>query len=334
MSVVGIDFGYQSTLVAAPRAGGIDVLLNDYSQRKTASMVCFGEKQREIGEAAKAKSVMKVNTTITNFKHLIGRRFNDPTVQEELKRVKFKTCEAEDGGIAVTVQFLGEARTLSVTQVLGMLLTKIKKIAEEQLNNKVSDCVVAVPVFFNDRQRHAMLTAIKIADLNCLRLFNETTAVALSYGIYKLDLPAPTEKARRVVFCDLGHSALQLSCSEFCQGKLTVLATAFDTTVGGRAFDEAIMAKFCAEFLTKYKKDVAADKKASGKLELECEKLKQTMSSISTSVPLNIECLIDEIDVAGRVERSEMETLCAGILTRIEDCCKNLISEMKKQKGW
>lgn len=332
MSVIGIDFGYQTTLIAAPRGGGIDVLLNDYSQRKTASMVCFGDKQREIGESAKAKAVMKTTTTITNFKHLIGRRFDDPSVQDELKRCKFQTCPSDDGGISIVTKFLGETRTLTVTQILGMLLTKIKKIAEEQLKNKVSDCVVAVPIFFNDRQRCAVLTAIKIADLNCLRLFNETTAVALSYGIYKLDLPTPTEKARRVVFADLGHSSLQLSCSEFCQGKLTVLATAYDLGVGGRSFDEVLLDKFCDEILAKYKKDVRKDPKALGKLELECEKLKQTMSSISTSVPLNIECLIDEIDVSGRVDRAEFELLSAGIFARIEDCCKNLIDQMKRLK--
>lgn len=332
MSVIGIDFGYQSTLVAAPRAGGIDVLLNDYSQRKTASMVCFGDKQREIGEAARAKAVMKTATTITNFKHLLGRRFDDPSVQEELKRCKYQTCPSDDGGISIITKFLGESRTLTITQIFGMLLTKIKKIAEEQLKNKVSDCVVAVPIFFNDRQRHAILTAIKIADLNCLRLFNETTAVALSYGIYKLDLPTPTEKARRVIFADLGHSSLQLSCSEFCQGKLTVLATAYDLGVGGRSFDEVIMDKFCDEILAKYKKDVRKDVKALGKLELECEKLKQTMSSISTSIPLNIECLIDEIDVNGRIDRTEFETLSAGIFARMEDCCKSLLEQMKKHK--
>jgi len=329
ISEKGIDLGYQSTLVGAPRAGGIDVLLNDYSQRKTASMVCFGDKQREIGESAKAKAVMKILTTITNFKLLIGRRFDDPAIQEELKYCRYKTCAAEDGTVAATVKFMGETRVFTITQILGMLLAKIKRISEEQLKTKVSDCVVGVPVYFNDAQRHAVLVACKIAQLNCLRLFNETTAVAISYGIYKTDHPAITEKPRRVVFADLGHSSLQLSCAEFNVGKLTILAHAFNTKVGGRAFDALLCDKFCQDIQTKYKKNVRADPKAYGKLELESEKLKQTMSSISNEIPLNIECLIDDTDVSSSIDRESFEKMSAQLLKDIEATCYQLVENMK-----
>jgi molecular chaperone DnaK (HSP70) len=109
-----------------------------------------------------------------------------------------------------------------------------------------------VPVWFTDAQRHALLDACKVAGFQCLKLFNETTAVAVSYGIYKADLPAEGEAPRRVIFVDFGHSQLQMSCCEMVKGKLTVLTTACDPFIGGRSFDLAIVDHFAENFKVAY----------------------------------------------------------------------------------
>ena len=250
--------------------------------------------------------------TISDFEPFIGRRFADLDVQAEIKRVGYEVVAMEDGSVGVVVKHLGVKQTLSIVQITGMLLRKIKTITETTLKAKVADCVVDVPVYYNDEQRHAMVAACKVAGLNCLRLLNETSAVALGWGIYQRELPAPEEKPKRVVFVDLGHAALQMSACEFVKGCVTILATTHDANLGGRDFDQLIADHFVEEFKGKYKMDVKTNVRASMKLLVECEKLKQSMSANSTELPMNIECLMDEKDVSGRMSRATVRTAVVG----------------------
>ncbi len=307
------------------------MLLNEYSQRKTATMVCFGDKQRELGESARAKAVTKYLQTISDFEPFLGRRYADADVQAELKNVGYKTAALPDGSVGVVVRHLGTEQTLSIVQIAGMLLGKLKDVAEKTLATKVNDAVIAVPVFFNDEQRAAMLAAAKIGHLNCLRLLNETSAVALGWGIYQRDLPAETETPRRVVFVDLGHATLQMSVCEFVKGRVTILATAHDASLGGRDFDLLLADHFTAEFKPKYKIDVNTNVRARMKLVIECEKLKQSMSANSTDLPMAIECLMDEKDVAGRMNREAFEALAAPLLARLEAATGRLLEALAVQ---
>merc|ERR1712198_590820 len=117
-----------------------------------------------------------------------------------------------------------------------MLLTELRGTAETSLKKTVTDCVISVPSFYTDFQRRAFLRATNITGLNCLKLMNETTAVALNYGLFKQDLPEPDKTPRHVVFVDMGHSALQVSVAAFNKGKIKILATASDPNLGGRDF--------------------------------------------------------------------------------------------------
>ena len=194
----------------------------------------------------------------------------------------------------------------------------------------MTDCVIGVPVYFNDEQRHAMLAASKIAGLNCLRLLSETSAVALGYGIYKTQLPAETEKPWRVVFCDIGSASVQMSVCEFVKGRVTVLCTAHDHRLGGRDFDEVLYEHFVEEFKGKYKMDVSTNVRAAWKLRLECEKLKQSMSANSTKLPLNIECLMNDKDVSSGMARTDFEVLAAPLLERLRAVCLDLLAQLDK----
>eukprot|EP00039_Didymoeca_costata_P001772 m.54936 g.54936 ORF g.54936 m.54936 type:complete len:835 (-) comp10960_c0_seq1:3009-5513(-) len=331
MSVVGFDLGYQTSTISSPKGGGIEVLLNEYSQRQTSSCVSFSEKQRELGEAGRLKAVTNFKSTVNCFKHYIGRQFKDADVQASLASNYFRAKEMPDGTVGFTCKCGGEDKDFSAVQITGMLLGKLRETAEMELKTKVTDCVVGVPFYYNDQQRHALAAATKIAGLNCLRLINETAAVALAYGIYKQDLPAEGAKPRTVVFADVGHSQTQLSCCEFVKGKLVVVATSY-AMVGGRDFNKLLFEHFAEEFKGKYKIDVKTSPRAAIRLEVECEKVKKLMSANSTPVTLNLECLMDDKDVAGSLKRDDFEVMAKDLLAQIEGAAKTLLDNATAEK--
>jgi molecular chaperone DnaK (HSP70) len=221
---------------------------------------------------------------------------------------------------------------------------------------QVPSGVIGVPVWFSDAQRHALLDACRVANFGCLKLFNETSAVALTYGIYKQDLPAETETPRRVVFVDFGHSQIQMSACEFVKGKLTVLGTSCNPNLGGRSFDLLLVDHFAKVFKVrispllsvilmcqdKYKLDVKANKRACVRLEQECEKLRKQMSSYAQALPINIECFMEDKDVSGKMGRfvstlkhvayifsEEFEQLAAPVFAAVEAVAQNLVAQLE-----
>jgi heat shock protein len=156
-------------------------------------------------------------------------------------------------------------------------------------------------------------------------LFNETTATALSYGIYKQDLPGPEDKPRNVVFVDCGHSSLQVFICAFNKDKLRMIATASDPNLGGRDVDLALAEHFCKEFQSKYKMDARSNPRAFLRLLTEVEKVKKQMSANSTTLPLNIECFMNDKDVRGDIKRTEMEQLCGHLFQRVETTLKQCL---------
>ncbi|XP_069812342.1 heat shock protein 105 kDa-like [Dendropsophus ebraccatus] len=329
MSVVGFDLGFQNCHVAIARAGGIETVANEFSDRCTPAVVSFGTKNRTIGIAAKNQLVTNATNTVSNFKKLHGRAFSDPYVQKEKKNLAYELVQTANGGVGLRVMYMEEPHIFSVAQITAMLLTKLKETAESNLKKPVTDCVISVPSFFTDAERRSVLDSAQIVGLNCLKLMSDMTAVALNYGIYKQDLPAPEEKPKIVVFADMGHSSFQISACAFNKGILKVLGTAFDPYLGGRNFDEKLVEHFCAEFKTKYKLDVKSKIRALLRLYQECEKLKKLMSSNSTDLPLNIECFMNDIDVSGRMSRSEFEALSADLLQRIDAPLRSLMEQIQ-----
>lgn len=331
MSVVGFDVGFQNCYIAVARSGGIETIANEYSDRCTPACISLGPKSRAVGAAAKIQIVTNAKNTIQGFKRLHGRAFDDPFVQTEKSKLAYELQNIPSGSVGIKVHYLNEERVFTVEQIMAMLLSKLKETSENALKKPVTDCVISVPSFFTDVERRSMISAAKIAGLNCLRLMNDTTAVALAYGIYKQDLPTPEEKPRNVVFVDMGHSAYQVSICAFNKGKLKVLGTAFDPHFGGRNFDEVLVDYFCDEFKTKYKLNVKANVRALIRLHQECEKLKKLMSANASDLPLNIECFMNDIDVSGRMNRVRFEEFCTGLLSRVEAPLKSIVEQAKLQ---
>ncbi|XP_058192437.1 heat shock 70 kDa protein 14-like isoform X2 [Rhododendron vialii] len=326
MSVVGFDIGNESCVVAVARQRGIDVVLNDESKGETPSIVCFGEKQRFLGTAGAASSMMNPKNTISQIKRLIGRQFSDPELQQDLKALPFTVTEGPDGFPLIHAWYLGETRMFTPTQLLAMVLSDMKSMAEKNLNAAVVDCCIGIPVYFTELQRRAVLDAATIAGLHPLRLLHETTATALAYGIYKTDLPENGQL--NVAFVDIGHASMQVCIAGFKEGQLKILAHSFDRSLGGRDFDEALFQYFAAKFKEKYKIDVYQNARACLRLRTACEKLKRVLSA-NPEAPLNIECLMEEKDVKGFIKRENFEKISIPILERVRKPLEKALSEAR-----
>uniref|UniRef100_A0AAR2JKA8 Heat shock protein 4a n=1 Tax=Pygocentrus nattereri TaxID=42514 RepID=A0AAR2JKA8_PYGNA len=287
---------------------------------------------KSIGAAAKSQVVTNCKNTVQGFKRFHGRAFSDPYVQSAKSSLVYDLAQMPTGTTGIKVMYMEEEKVFSIEQVTAMLLTKLKETAEAALKKPVADCVISVPSFFTDAERRSVMDAAQIAGLNCLRLMNETTAVTLAYGIYKQDLPAAEEKPRTVVFVDVGHAGYQVSACAFNKGKLKILASAFDSELGGKDFDEMLVQHFCDDFAKKYKLDVRSKPRALVRLYQECEKLKKLMSANSSDLPLNIECFMNDIDVSSKLNRGQFEEMCAGLLAKVEGPLRSVMEQAKLKK--
>lgn len=177
------------------------------------------------------------------MKRLLGLNASDPDIKQyEQDHVNCNLVPGKKNMVSASVNFRNEQQEFSFTEISAMFLTKVKEFTQNEIKQPVTDCVISVPQWFTDHQRRAVFDAAEISQLNCLRVITDTTAIALGYGITKVDLPDivadPTLKPKNIVFVDLGHSSYQVSIVTFVKGKLTVRGTACDRHLGGRDFDE------------------------------------------------------------------------------------------------
>ncbi|KAJ3888922.1 heat shock protein 70 family [Lentinula edodes] len=315
MAVVGVDFGTLASKIGVARHRGIDIIANEVSNRATPSLVAFGPKQRAIGEAAKTQETSNFKNTIGSLKRLIGRTLNDPDVQDIEKKFINAALVDVQGTVGVEINYLGERQKFSATQLVAMYLGRLRDTASAELKTTVSDIVIAVPGWFTDVQRRAILDAASIANLNVLRIINDTTAAALGYGITKADLPE-AENPKHVAFIDVGHSSLSVAIVAYSKGQLIVKSTAYDRNLGGRDIDYALVKHFAAEFKEKYKIDVLSNPKAVFRLAAATEKLKKVLSA-NAEAPINVESIMNDIDASSKLTRDDLEGLIADELSRI-----------------
>ncbi|ROW05671.1 hypothetical protein VMCG_05274 [Cytospora schulzeri] len=330
MSVVGVDFGTLNTAIAVARNRGVDVIANEVSNRATPSLVGFGPKARYLGEAAKTQEISNLKNTVSCLKRLAGRSLQDPDVQIEQQYVSAPLVDI-NGQVGAEVTYCGKKEQFTATQLCAMYLSKIKHTTSTELKLPVSDIVMSVPAWFTDIQRRALIDAAEIAGLKMLRLMNDTTAVALGWGIPKLDLPAPDEKPRRVAFVDVGHSNYTCSIVEFKKGELAVKSTACDRHFGGRNFDKALVDHLQKEFLGKYKIDIFSNPKALTRVHAAAEKTKKILSA-NQQAPLNIESLMNDIDVQAMVTRQEFEALIEPLLSKTHVVLEQALADAKLTK--
>ncbi|KAH0308588.1 putative heat shock protein Hsp88, partial [Aureobasidium melanogenum] len=309
------------------RNRGVDVITNEVSNRATPALVGFGPKSRYLGETAKTQEVSNLKNTVGSLTRLAGRSLKDPDVAIEQEHVSCKLVDI-NGQVGAEVSYQGKKEQFTATQLTAMFLTRAKQTASAELKLPVNDMVIAVPAWYTDAQRRAIIDAAEISGLKILRLINETTATALGWGITKTDLPGPEEKPKRVAFVDIGHSNYTVSIVEFRKGELKVISTAYDRHFGGRNFDKAIVDHFAAEFKEKFKVDINENPKAKLRVVAACEKLKKVLSA-NAGAPINIESLMNDVDVRGFLKREELEEIMKPLLERSTAPLEQALAEAK-----
>jgi L1 cell adhesion molecule like protein len=303
---IGIDLGTTYSCVGVMRHGQVEIIANDQGNRTTPSCVAFNDEERLIGEAAKNQAAMNPKNTVFGIKRLIGREFNDPTVQKDCKLWPFKVVSDSKKPV-VEVTHKGEKRRFRPEEVSSMVLAKMKETAESYLGEPVKDAVITVPAYFNDAQRQATKDAGSIAGLNVLRIINEPTAAALAYG---LDSNKKSEDERNVLIFDLGGGTFDVSLLSIDGGIFEVKATAGDNHLGGEDFDEKLMEHFISDFKRKHGgKDLTQSDRAMRRLRTACERAKRTLSSSANAV-IEVDSLFEGEDYSATITRARFEDLC------------------------
>ena len=265
---VGIDLGTTNSVVAVLEGGKPVVIVNSDGSRLTPSIVGY-TKTGEIlvGQLAKRQAVLNPENTIYSSKRFIGRRYSE--VQSEIKNVPYKVSAGPND----VVRFEIQGKQISSEEISAQVLRKLAGDAAKYLGEKVTDVVITVPAYFNDAQRQATKDAGKIAGLNVLRIINEPTAAALSYGLDK-------KKNETILVFDLGGGTFDVSILEVGDGVFEVKSTSGDTHLGGDDFDKRVVDWLADEFKRDHGIDLRSDRQALQRLTEGAEKAKIELSSV------------------------------------------------------
>lgn len=312
----GVDLGNNNTVIACAKNRGIDIVVNEVSNRSTPSLVGFGPKSRYLGETAKNQQTSNIKNTVENLKRIVGLPHNHPDFKIEQQYFTVPLVQnKKDHGVAAKVKYMGKDHEFTATQLLAMYLDKIKDTAVKETKGNINDICLSVPGWYTEKQRRAAADACKIAGLNPVRIVNEMTAAAVGYGVFKAaDLPE--DEYKKVAFVDVGHSSYQVSIAAVKRGELKILGAAYDKHFGGRNFDYAIAEHFADEFKKKYKIDVRENPKAYYRVLTAAEKLKKVLSA-NTQAPFNIKSVMNDVDVSSSLTREELENLVKPLLEKI-----------------
>merc|ERR1712209_222439 len=317
--IIGIDLGTTYSCVAVMEGGKVTVIANDQGNRITPSYVAFTESgERLIGDAAKNQLTSNPKNTIFDAKRLIGREWDDSTVQGDAKYFPFSLeKKGSKPVVKVTMGDHGD-KQLTPEEISAMVLTKMKATAESYLEKNITRAVVTVPAYFNDAQRAATKDAGTIAGLKIVRIINEPTAAAIAYGVDK----NIKGEERNVLVFDLGGDTFDVSLLTISDGVFEVLATSGDTHLGGEDFDQRVMDHFIKLIKKKMGKDIRSDNRAVQKLRREVEKAKRALSA-THQTRLEIESLVDGQDFSETLTRAKFEELNL-------DLFKKTLKEVKK----
>jgi molecular chaperone DnaK len=311
--VIGIDLGTTNSCVSVVEAGTPIVIVNSEGRRTTPSIVSFKDGDRIVGDAAKRQSITNPENTIYSVKRFIGSTYSE--VSKEVKKMPYKISKGDGGKVIINVN----DRDYVPQEISAIVLQNLKKTAEDYLGEKVTQAVITVPAYFNDSQRNATKEAGEIAGLEVLRIINEPTAAALSYGLDK-------EGDKKVAVYDLGGGTFDISILDMGDGVFEVLSTNGDTHLGGDNFDEVLIDWMINKFKEESGIDVSKDSMAIQRLRDASEKSKIELSS-SSSTEINLPYLSAGSEgpkhFVCKLTRSEFERM-------VEDLVKQTISPCRK----
>jgi len=328
-TAVGIDLGTTYSAVGVYKNGKVEIIANNQGNRTTPSYVAFTEQERLIGDAAKNQVSQNTSNTIFDAKRLIGKKFNDPSVQSDLKHYSFTVkpdTSSSSQKCLIEVTLNDEKKTFHPEEISAMVLTEMTNIASSYLGEEIKDVVVTVPAYFNDSQRQATKDAAVIAGLNVLRIINEPTAASLAYGLDK------NQSNQNVLIFDCGGGTFDLSILNIDEGIFEVLSTAGNTHLGGEDFDNRMVDHFVMEFKRKHKHDLKSNARSLRRLRTACERAKRTLSS-STSASIELDSIMEGIDFYTTITRAKFESLCDDLFRKCIHPIDKLLSDAKLDKS-
>jgi L1 cell adhesion molecule like protein len=324
---IGIDLGTTYSCVGVWQNDRVEIIANDQGNRTTPSYVAFTDSERMIGDAAKNQTAMNPQNTVFDAKRLIGRKFSEQQVQNDIRDWSFKVVADSSDKPIIEVQSYGDTKQFTPEEISSMVLIKMKDIAESYLGKTVTDAVVTVPAYFNDSQRQATKDAATIAGLNCLRIINEPTAAAIAYGLDK-----NKDDDTNVLIFDLGGGTFDVSLLNIEGGIFEVKATAGDTHLGGEDFDARLVRHFMEEFKRKQKKDISGNARALRRLRTACERAKRTLSSTAQTT-IEIDSLYDGVDFYTSITRARFEELNMDLFRKCMDPVERVLRDAKMDKS-
>jgi molecular chaperone DnaK len=317
--IIGIDLGTTNSAMAVMEGGQPTIIANAEGNRTTPSIVATSKTgEILVGQVAKRQAVINPANTIFEVKRLIGRKFTDPEVQEDMKHMPY---EMEKSGEIVKVK-MGD-KSYTAEEVSAMILGKLKADAEAFLGAPVTEAVITVPAYFNDAQRQATKDAGKIAGLEVKRIINEPTAAALAYGLEK-------KKEEKIIVFDLGGGTFDVSVLELGEGVFEVKSTNGDTHLGGADFDQVIMAHLIAEFRKEEGIDLSTDKGAVQRFKDAAEKAKIELSTVNSS-EINLPYITGDANGSKNflytLSRAKLEQLVGDLIARTVAPCEAALKD-------
>ena len=326
---IGIDLGTTYSCVGVWQNGKVDIIPNDMGERTTPSYVAFTDTERLVGDAAKNQITRNPTNTVFDAKRLIGRKFQDREVQEDIKLWPFKVVKDPNSDRPqVQIIYQKQEKKFFAEEISAMVLQKLKQTATDFLGKEVKDAIVTVPAYFNDSQRQATKDAGTISGLNVLRIINEPTAAAIAYGLDKQQ--GKTEE--NVLIFDLGGGTFDVSLLTLEDGLFEVKATNGDTHLGGEDFDNRLVEYCAGEFRRKTSIDIKNNAKALRRVRASCEKAKRALSA-ATQATVDIDALMDGEDLNVVITRSKFEDLCMDLFKKCMPPLENVLKDAKMSKS-
>jgi molecular chaperone DnaK len=318
--IIGIDLGTTNSCLSIMEGDEAKVITNREGGRTTPSIVAVSDKgERLVGQIAKRQAITNPENTVFGVKRLIGRKYDSPEVQKDLKILPYRIEKASNNDVRINIR----GKQYSPAEISSFILADIKKSAEEYLGETVSDAVITVPAYFSDSQRQATKDAGKIAGLNVLRIINEPTAASLAYGMDK-------KSEEKIAVFDLGGGTFDVSILDIGDGVFEVKATNGDTHLGGEDFDLRLIDYLADEFKKDQGIDLRRDTMALQRLKEAAEKAKM---ELSTSMETHVNLPFITADAGGpkhlniKITRAKLESLVSDLLDKIEGPCNMALKD-------
>ena len=325
----GFDIGTTTSCAAIWKNDKVEIIPDmNTGSRIIPSYVGFTDDEKLVGDPAKNQSTMNPKNTVYDAKRLIGRKFDDPAVQKDVKLWSFNVTGDSNNKPQINVKHKGEEKSFHPEEISAMVIQRLKETTESYLGHELKKVVITVPAYFNDSQRQATKDAGTIAGLEVLRIINEPTSAAIAYGLDKND----SDKEKNIIVFDCGGGTHDVSILTLDGGIFEVKATGGDTHLGGSDIDNIIVDYLCDDIKKKHKTDVKQNARALKRLNIAAEKAKKNLSS-SASASIEVDSLIDGVDYVNTLSKAKFEQLADPIFKRTIDPINRLLTDAKMSKS-